>query len=207
MLPAHCEPLVVVAANATAVSDDPVLHAQARARFEAQQALVLPGLLEPAWLATLQRMLKRAQFELRSVKHVGDQLVETPNLVSRALNLTLGRPLLYRWLEQLTGIAGLQSVNGTVTQLTAGTPQQLHWHDDLNEPAARRSLAISIALFDTAHEGGDFALRERDGRTLIQHHHGVAGTGLIFRVAPGIEHRVTPVLSGGPRTVFAGWFY
>lgn len=41
---------------------------------------------------------------------------------------------------------------------------------------------------------------------LLAHHHNKPGTVLIFAVRPDLEHRVTPLTSGGPRRVFAGWF-
>jgi hypothetical protein len=39
-----------------------------------------------------------------------------------------------------------------------------------------------------------------------RHHHASPGEALVFEVSPALEHRVTPLTAGGPRTIFAGWF-
>jgi 2-oxoglutarate-Fe(II)-dependent oxygenase superfamily protein len=197
-------PIVVSAARSEALADAGAL-AELAARFRSEHALLLRGLLAPAWLATLQQLLGRARFERRSVRRVGDQMIETPNLVGRALDLTLARPSMLTWMQQLTGAGPLESVHGSVTRLVAGDGQELAWHDDLD--FAWRPLAISVALTATPFEGGDFELRERaSGRILWRQHHDSPGDALVFRVDRRLEHRVLPVRAGGPRTVFAGWF-
>ena len=53
-----------------------------------------------------------------------------------------------------------------------------------------------------------FELRDvRNDKLLLQYRHAALGAALIFDVARGLEHRVLPLISGGPRRVYTGWFF
>lgn len=191
-----------VGARQTEILEPPEGYA---ALFRKHHAIVCRDLLDPALLATLLARCRSGRFVDESVTRLGTREVEAPQRVGRALNVLLNRAPLLRWLEAATGCAPLDSVAGRVVQTRANDHDALDWHDDLNEP--NRRLAVTINLSDAPYRGGTFELREAaSGALCLSHLHARAGDALIFAVRRGLEHRVLPLLSGGPRRVYAGWF-
>jgi hypothetical protein len=86
-----------------------------------------------------------------------------------------------------------------------GEDESLTWRDD--QDSLGRSLGVTINLGDIPYDGGDFEMRRKGEADLCcRHHHAAPGEALVFDVSAGLEHRVTPLSAGGPRTIFAGWF-
>jgi hypothetical protein len=46
---------------------------------------------------------------------------------------------------------------------------------------------------------------KESGRLLVREGALPPGSVMLFRIGRGLRHRVTQVMSGGPRRVFAGW--
>jgi hypothetical protein len=173
--------------------------------FARHHAIVCGTVLEPALLAVLMKICGRAQFVSDDVAGLGHREVETPTRAGGALTLALKRANLLRWIERVTGCGTLRSVSGRVVQTRPNVHDRLLWHDDLQEPWRR--LAITINLSERSYDGGMFELRRAGSDTVLtQHAHVGPGSALIFDVARGLEHRLLPITSGGPRRVYAGWF-
>jgi hypothetical protein len=137
---------------------------------------------------------------------VGEQEIETPPVVARALSFALGSKPLIDWVNRVTMCTVSAHLLGGIARHQAGKQHRLDWHDDhLDKPV--RQLAITINLSTVPYKGGDFELRAK-GQTeiLFHHHHCDPGSIVLFRVDNKLEHRVTPVDTGGPRLVYAGWF-
>lgn len=192
-----------IAMTATHLQDNPAELARLDQQFKTAHAITLENVLEPGLLAKLQSMLVSTAFFPRTLPEIGVQEVGDQDRASSILNLVLGRPGLYRWLEQLTGCGPIGGVEGSVMRLSQG--QFLDWHDDMNDP--RRALAVTICLADLPYEGGHFQLRRKKSSELsFNHLHTQSGTAVIFEINPTLEHRVTEIQSVQPRTVYAGWF-
>ena len=178
---------------------------EAAESFAQHRALVCNGVLDPPFLATLQKICGRAQFTSDEVEGVGHREIEVPPRAGGALTLALKRANLLRWIQDVTRCGPIRSVEGRVVQTHPNAQDQLLWHNDLNDP--RRRLAITIHLGVQPYEGGMFELRvAKTGEILLRHRHLEPGSALILDVARGLEHRLLPVTSGGPRRVYAGWF-
>lgn len=96
--------------------------------------------------------------------------------------------------------------SGRIVRTHARAGDELDWHDDLNGPVPRR-LGITIGLGEAPYTGGLFEMCSHpDGQTLIEFKHDSPGTALVFKVSTRCEHRAHPLLSGGPRRLFTGWF-
>ena len=175
-------------------------------QFIEHHALVFHQALEPTLMARLQSLLIRGHFEIRQVPEVGDQEIESPAIVGRALGFTLGHRALIAWINLITGSTVSRHLPGGLTRLHAGNNHRLDWHDDyLDSPV--RQLALTINLSSKAYEGGDFELRCKGKQEIVfSHHYAEPGSLLLFRVDQRFEHRVTAVESGGPRLIYAGWF-
>lgn len=189
-------------AGTTELAPEP--HA-ARAEFAATRSLVCHDALSPDVLAGLVRILARARFVSDTVDRMGHREIETPEIAGTAIALLLNRAPLFRWLEAVTGCARIATVGGRVVQTHARAGDELIWHDDTGgEP---RLLGVTVALESPPYEGGEFEMRHVGQRELLRcHKHDRPGTALIFEVSPALEHRVLPLVSGGPRRVFTGWF-
>lgn len=177
----------------------------AREAFATSRSQVWPDALDRRLLTSVMGLCERASFASDTVEGLGHREIERPPLAGTAVLLMLRRPPLYRWLEEVTGCAPIADVEGRVVRTWPRPGDQLDWHDDLN--GERRRLGITIALGSEAYEGGVFEMRARPGKEpLIQFRHDVAGTALVFEVSWRCEHRVHPLVAGGPRQVFTGWF-
>lgn len=174
--------------------------------FIERHALVFQNALAQEFFAKLQSLLSNSRFAIRQTPKVGEQEIESPAIAGHALSFVLGNKFLMNWINQVTACTVSRHVLGGIARLQAVSGQQLDWHDDrLDTPV--RQLAMTINLSSIAYAGGDFELRRKGHQDILfRHHHGEPGSIVLFRVDQQIEHRVTPVVTGGPRLVYAGWF-
>jgi hypothetical protein len=78
------------------------------------------------------------------------------------------------------------------------------WHDDTIEG---RLIAMSLNLSPRGFEGGLFQMREaKSNRMLLEIANTEPGDALLFRLSNNLQHRVTDVQPGEPKTAYAGWF-
>src|SRR3990167_6130489 len=164
--------------------------------FAKQTALVLSHIIDSSTLLKISSLLSQDLFIPRELEYIGTQEVEKEPVVGRMIAFLLGQPQLLRRLEQMTGCGTLRRVAGGIAQLQAGSDHKLRWHDDINDE--RRRLAITINLSMHHYTGGQFELRKKGCASLLFcHQHHVLGDAILFKVDRTLEHRVTPVSSGG----------
>lgn len=195
------QPFVIDMARTTILA----AAADYRLAFQDLPVLMLKDVFAPPLLDRLMVRAETAHFVPHDVAKVGHREVADDGGVASALSVLLDRPILHHWLEQVTGLPPLRGVAGAFAQARAGSGDELDWHDDRIDPS--RALGVVVNLTSRPYEGGRFEMR-RKGATepFFAHHHETPGTAVIFAIRPDLEHRVTPVTSGGPRRVFAGWF-
>jgi len=177
-----------------------------RERFTHVPAIAIPAAFESGFCAKMVERAARTRFVADGdIEGIGSRLVESPQLIGRAISLLLHSTELLHWLEDVTGMGPLRAIAGRFAEMRASHGDALDWHDDLHDTTRR--LAIIVNLSERPFAGGQFQLR-RKGETelLMCHDHPQAGSVLIVAVRPELEHRVTPVSSGGPRRIYAGWF-
>jgi hypothetical protein len=175
-----------------------------RERFARHRCLVLPRFLSPSLLARLRGISDSARFEREDVGKVGQRLIEPSGRAGAGLSLLMGNRAFLDLLESVTMAAPLARVTGAVARHGLQERSALDWHDDMSAPD--RKLGITIDLGSPSYQGGAFELRrKRQASLLVRFTHDMPGSALVFLVGPDFEHRLTPVTSGGPRTVFAGW--
>ena len=191
-----------IGAAKTDILCDPAPWAE---RFAEERAIVCRDIFEPALLDRLLAAARLTQFRTDRVSGLGTRQAEDPQRVGGILNLLLQRANLFRWLEAATGRFGISLAEGRLHQTSAGAGEGLDWHDDLVDP--RRVLGITINFTEEDYSGGRFELRTPGSPDEIRaFDHDSLGTALIFDIGRDLEHRLLPVVSGGPRRVFAGWF-
>ena len=198
---------VSIGAASTRVDDTPEVLARARATFADGNAITLPAALDPAFLRTILTVCRRGPFVPEHIGKIGWRTIEERDAAGAALRFALERPVFVRWLEAVTGCETLRRLAGVVAEIRAASGQELGWHNDLYEGVLDRRIAVTIHLSDEAYEGGVFEMRdEPSSRLLVRDGALPPGSIMLFRIDNRLRHRVTPVTSGGPRRVFAGWF-
>jgi len=206
LLPDIAVPDAITIGSAAARTDDaPNALARARAALDESGAIAIPSAFEPSLLRTILAICRRGPYVPEYIDNIGWRTVEEHDVAGCALRFALQRPAFLRWCEAAAGCETLNLITGAVAEIAAGTDQGLGWHDDRND-GGRRQLAIAIHLSDEPYEGGLFEMCEKQsGRLLVQQGALPPGSVMLFRIDKRLRHRVTPVTSGGPRRVFAGW--
>jgi hypothetical protein len=180
--------------------------ARAREAFAETHHLRLPALLDPGVLALVRREVAAARFAERVHGAIGPnrELCMEEGPAAGLLHLLLNASELLGLVEAITGCPAIGCFRGRVYRMLPGGRHRDAWHDDLGDD---RLLALSLNLGDRPYRGGALQLRERGThRVLAEVPNTGPGDAIVFRLAPGLQHRVTPVEGEVPKTAFAGWF-
>ena len=178
-----------------------------KTEFKQKHFIKLPELLEPQLLSFIQEKLQRDKF-LEDRYKVGDDdatgyRLEDDRIVG-LLHFLLNDEMLFRLVEKITDCGKIGCFTGRVYTKIQNLGQYDSWHDDLTDD---RMIAISINLSTEIYSGGDIEILDKRSNEIIKIPANKGfGDGIIFRLAPYLEHRVTKVCGKYPRTVLTGWF-
>jgi len=184
-------------------SDEALARAQ---RSFAQDHLVrLPRFLDPEVLTLVDRALAEAVFVPRIHAGIAHESCMTANPMLSLLHFALNDTRLYRTVERVTGCDAIGCFTGRVFRLTPDTDDYDSWHNDV---VGHRLIGLTVNLTNRPYQGGILQMREdRSGRICAEVANVVPGDAVLFRIAEGLAHRVTPVTGTVPRVTFAGWFH
>ncbi|MBM3459224.1 MAG: 2OG-Fe(II) oxygenase [Armatimonadetes bacterium] len=187
----------------TLTRDQAVLD-RVRRHFADARGILLRGWLAEDLTRQAQEVLEDAAFQEKREEGIGLALRMVTNGLARRLEFLHNTPTLYRAVEQLTGCGSVGSFAGRIVQLPPGTNKGYGWHSDAT---GDRNVGLSLNLGSGGYSGGVFQVRERrSGRICWEVDQLAPGDALLFRIDPELEHQVTPVEAGVPRTVYSGWF-
>ena len=175
--------------------------------FATSHAVKLPRLLEPALLETVSRAVASSRFTERVHAHLDpptiDLGLDDPATHGRLLVL-FNDAALFHFVEAVTGCPPIGAFQGTVYRMVPGAHHLDSWHDDVE---ATRLVALTLNLSPDGYSGGVLQIRKTDPPAIV---HEVANTGfgdaIMFRIAAGFEHRLTPVEPGPVKIAWTGWF-
>jgi 2OG-Fe(II) oxygenase superfamily len=176
-----------------------------RQEFDANHCAVIPGLFDPELLAWVQKEMDQAAFDARDYDGLAGELTldQAVPLVARLLFL-LNDPDIHAAVEQVTGIGPIARFDGRIYRRLPVAEHYDNWHDDLGGP--HRMVTMSVNLGGEPYGGGELLLRRKGtDEPLARVHNTGPGDALLFRIDPGLEHRVTSVTAGS-KTALAGWF-
>jgi len=186
------------------VEQDAAAVAALRKEFDTAHVLKLPGFIDAALLGEVQKHIEAGTFHPKVHRASGVEMCMDANAAVWLLRFLVISPEVLRFVEAVTGAAGLTSFFGRVYRLDPGTGQQHDWHDDIDD---NRQLGFSLNVSTAPFEGGVLQLRERNPeRITATVHNTVPGDAVIFRLHQNVQHRVHPITGSVARTVFAGWF-
>lgn len=177
--------------------------------FAQQSCVMLPRLLAPSLLQHMLQRLATASFipkvECDARGTFGQVMllpVDDPTLF--LLHLLLNKPALFRIIERITGCPTIGNFLGRMHRSYPTAQHHIDWHDD---HADTRLIGLTLNFSTEEYAGGAFQLREKHSQRLL---HEITKVGLgdafLFRIAPGLQHQLTPVDGGSSRTVGVGWF-
>ena len=175
-----------------------------RDEFERDHHVKLPGFLGAGLLDRVRRYIDEGEFSTRVHEGIGTELSLKQGKSPRLLLFLTNDPELFEVVRAITGCDRIGLFNGRIYRMLPSPEHTDSWHDDLD---GKRLIAMSINLSQNPYSGGILELRNEDSREILSH---VENTGLgdavLFRLAAGLKHRVTPVTGRVPRTAYAGWF-
>ena len=177
-----------------------------RARFASQQWLRLPGLFDDTLLQRFDAAVSSVQFAETahaSLAASSRDLRVTGAVASELLVLLCNDPVVLHAIEDITGCQPLTRFNGSIYRMLPDRDHQQAWHDDLIDG---RRVTLTVNVGPLPYDGGVLEIRERvTRRPIARVPNPSRGDGVLFRLDPGLEHRVTSV-TRGVKTAFAGWF-
>lgn len=191
----------------TAVVAQPGAFQDLRAQFDETGCASLPGLLSPAILKHVLKLIETGRFEVTNETHKGRIFGTTFKMPSTeptvtTLHFILNRLALFEMVERVVGCPRLGNFTCRIHRTVADTHQHIDWHDDWIQD---RTVGLNINLSQQDYRGGQFQIRDPEGRVRSEIGRIAAGDAFLFRIGSGWQHRLTPVGSG-ERTVAVGWF-
>lgn len=171
--------------------------------------VLLPRLFADDVLRIVETTLDERAFQLNVFKsngYYGEELIlPRENNLTALLTFVMNRREVIETFKLITGIERIQSFVGRVTRLLPQNRRHKYlWHNDCVDG---RLAAVSINLSKEVYSGGRTQLRASCSRKLISDIANVGyGDGLLLRLTPSLEHRVTNTEGVLPRTTFAGFF-
>lgn len=175
-----------------------------RADWAANSHVRFPGFFSGPLLARAQSLLETSQFTPKAHEGVGqDWLCENGPLVD-ILMFLLNDAALFGVVRRITDCGEIGCFQGRVYRMDPRQSHHEHWHDDL---AHDRLLALSVNLSDAPYRGGTLCLRRAgDPASATWIPNTGPGDAVLFRLDPSLEHYISDVEPGPPKTAWAGWF-
>ncbi|MGN6398635.1 MAG: 2OG-Fe(II) oxygenase [Mucilaginibacter sp.] len=171
-------------------------------------SILLPGFLPPSVLNNFLRKLDKVQFqtkfEMDESNKFGQVLFVPQNdTLLFFFQFIINNPGLFSILQELTGCGSIGNFVGRIHRSQEGEQHGIDWHGDNSD---NRLLAMTLGLGTCDYSGGKLQMRETGSEKIIREFgHINAGDAVIFKISPGLQHRLT-VLDTGQRTVGVGWF-
>jgi hypothetical protein len=175
-----------------------------RRDFDRSHAIRLPGFFHPELLDLVGRSIRAASFFDRADEGLTREQCMENNGMLGMLYLIANDGRLFDIIGRVTGCGHIDSFIGRVYLMRGAAGHYDAWHSDVN---GVRLIGMSVNLSEGTFEGGRFELRQRGSDSADW---AVANTGpgdaILFRIADGLQHRVTNVDGDVARVAFAGWF-
>jgi hypothetical protein len=155
-------------------------------------------------LERIRRVIESEEFGVQDHGGLKTELSMRTTRAATLLGFLINDPTLFEQIRAITGCERIGTFVGRIYRMLPGPEHEDSWHDDVTEG---RMVAMSLNLGEAPYSGGVLEIRDRDSKRVL---HRVENTGpgdaLLFRIARGLQHRVTAVEGSVPKTAYAGWF-
>lgn len=187
---------------------NPQLEAEARARYQNEHFLVVPGFFDTFILKHLNQLVDSTIpenfFDAKyGPNHSKGHSFQQNRELQLFSNIILNKPEVLSFLNHITGGKLIKSVICYPYRMQQTDVHSMDWHQDLvNE----KQFVISINIGFKAFEGGGFALRNKQtGIELLRIQNTGPGDMIIAQIDPVLEHCISKVAGVIPRLTVAGW--
>ena len=171
--------------------------------FSSRHCVTLRSFIPAPLLTQIHAALDTATFAERAHGAIATELCMSRNTCLGMLHFLVNDPAVFSFVERVTGVSGLRSFSGRVYRRLPAAHHD-SWHSDIHPD---RALGMSVNLSRERYDGGIFEIRDEDTGVVQGSLANVGfGDAILFRIAEGLEHRVTEVAGTAPKTAFAGWF-
>jgi 2-oxoglutarate-Fe(II)-dependent oxygenase superfamily protein len=200
--------ILQVTRSGVRVSGSPKALERLRAEFERRHFVRLRGFLSSSLLRRLSREIGRSEFYERVHSGIDDNkelCMRSDTTAAGLLHVLLNAGALFDVVEKITGCGSIGCFRGRVYRVVPGCGHRDAWHSDV---ARDRLVAMSVNLSPRRYRGGLLQLRSsRSHRLLREVPNPGFGDAILFRIADGLEHRISDIEGSAPKTAFAGWFH
>lgn len=194
-----------------AVSGDEQRIKALSTQYQSENWVMLPQLLDAALLERVQGGISTGQFidspvnlDSASEESAYSRQQLAKDSTGAILNFVLNSQELFEVIRSISACDHIGSFIGRVYRMQPGGEDYIPWHDDLWPD---RLVALSLNLSPKPYVGGALELRNAgEDRPFAEIANQAYGDAIVFRIDPGLQHRVTGVGGSEPRTSFAGWF-
>ena len=194
--------MIQLTRSGTRISSDDV--AQLRTQFARQHCSLIPRLIEPDLLRTIQRRIDESEFRPFVSEGIGRDSDLVDRFTVQTLSFLTNDPPFLQMVREITDCTEIDLFHGRVYRMDPALPVSDSWHDDWCD---NRIVGMSLNLSRSAFDGGVFQLRDtRSNRMLYEVANTGSGDAIIFRLAAHLQHRNTEMKGSIPKTAFAGWF-
>lgn len=179
--------------------------ASLKRQFSKDHWVSLPQFLEPSLLDFVKRSVSKAKFKpVTHQKKVGAELSMLENDISGLFEFIMNDARLFEIVRRITGCRPIGCFTGRMYQMLPNQNHYLAWHNDMLQD---RLVAVSINLSSKSFEGGILQIREeKSGEIVSEISNKEFGQGVLFRISPKLEHRLTQLEGTAVRITYAGWF-
>ena len=175
-----------------------------RSHFYKHHYARLPGFLDQELLRQLTQDIEKAG-TYRVNDRDGSESTIDENPATATFLFLMNDPYLLRVIEKITNLKPLGCFMGRCYQMNASRKDKMRWHDDLVDD---RRVAISVNVSPRVYQGGVLKIRSSRTKKVLEEVPNFGhGDAVIFRIAPDLEHCVSPVEGSAPKIAFTGWFH
>ncbi len=177
-----------------------------RRQFEKMHWVRIPEMLDSQLLSLALTYIEQGHWRDSVVSgsvSYSEYILE-PGAAVNLLHFVSNVPRFLETIREITGCSSLTWFQGRVYRMEANVGHTDAWHNDF---CHGRLIAMSLNLSPRGYQGGIFQMREQKSqRILAEFANTGLGDAILFRISRDLQHRVTDVQPGEPKTAFAGWF-
>lgn len=163
---------------------------------------IFEDVVEPDLLASWTGVAYGAAWNEVDLRQLGVRDSDLSPSTALPFCLALARSPFMRWLEAITGCDAITNIEGHVSQMRPD--HVISWHRDAGLGIRRLAMVINLTI--DPYDGARFLLRRKSTREPLFAYRATApGSLAVFRIGDDLQHSVTRLTAGGPRTTFSCW--
>jgi hypothetical protein len=172
--------------------------------FEQSHAVLLPGFLAEPLLDRIRAYIAEGDFSPRTYGGGRTEAYMEEGKAFGLLAFLTNNARLFEFVRTITRCKAVGAFEGGVCRMMPGPEHADPWHGEI---FGHGMVAMSIDVSPQPYSGGALEIRERHSGEMVRSAtHTAPGDAVLVRLAPFLQHRITPVEGDGKRTVYAGQF-